>query len=200
MSLKSTSYTNKSVDHFIIDAGAVYKNFEIDPAIGNLVSGELIGATEGGNEFAVETEIRNIAVDGMKGRGKGLAVKEFENPTLLVNLKEVTAQTLALTISGSNVDTTTNSIYDIITTKGTIELTDYLENVALVGRLSDGQPIIVVIENVISIEGLEMKTQDGAEVVIPVKLAGHYDETHLNANRAPYKIYYPKAPVAPVTP
>ncbi|MCM3160986.1 hypothetical protein [Metabacillus litoralis] len=192
MALKTNGFTDSSTQRYFVDAGAVYKNVVIDDT-GAYVAGDLLGATFGGNEFVVETEIRQIQVDGAKGRTKGLENKEFENPTLTVNLKELTAQNLSLVIAGSKVDTTTNTAYDIITSKGAIELDDYLDNIALVGKLTGtDKPIVIVVENVLSIEGLEMKTADNNEVVIPVSLGGHYDQSHYDNKTAPYKIYFPK--------
>ena len=186
MALNSNGFTNSSVDKFLIDAGAVYLNTTFTDGV---LDGTLLGATSGGNEFVVQQEIRQIQVDGMKGRGKGLQVISFMNPNLTVNLKEMTAENLAKAIAGGDVDTADTN-YDIITSKGTIETTDYIDNIALVGRLTGSdKPVVVVIYNVLSIEGLEMTTEDNNEVVIPITFGGHYDETM----EVPYKIYYPKA-------
>lgn len=187
MALKSNGFTNKSTERFLIDAGAVYLNVTKTAEGG--FEGELLGATSGGNEFTIDQEIRQIEVDGMKGRGKGLQVIEYQNPTLTVNLKEMTAQNLAKAIAGGKIDTTTDQAYDIITSKGTIEADDYIGNIALVGKLTGSdKPVVIVLENVLSIEGLEMSFTDSNEVVIPVTFGGHYDET----NEVPYKIYFPK--------
>ncbi|WP_051541330.1 hypothetical protein [Caldalkalibacillus mannanilyticus] len=136
---------------------------------------------------------RAIEVDGLKGRGKGNTVIDAEEPTLTVNLKELTARNIALAIAGAQVDTDSSTAYDIITSKGKIELDDYLDNIAFVGRLSgSGKPVVIVIENAISMEGLKLKTEDAAEAVVPIKFMGHYDQNNVELGQAPFKIYWPK--------
>lgn len=191
MALKTSGYSNKAVEHFVMDAGAIYTNLILDDT-GAFVSGDLLGATEGGNEFVVNQTIRDIVIDGKKGRGKGTQVPERIDATLTVNLKEITAQNLSQVIANAHVDTTSNTAYDILTSKGQIELDNYLGNVALVARYSQGKPIIIFLYNALSIEGLEIKTEDNKEVVIPVTFAAHWDEDNVANDEAPYKIYFPK--------
>lgn len=187
MALKSNGFTNKSTERFIIDAGAVYLNSTFDEGTGEF-TGTLLGATSGGNEFVIQQELREIEVDGVKGRGKGLEVITFQNPTLTVNLKEMTAENLTMALAGGELDTS-DTHYDVLTSKGTIDLEDYISNIALVGRLTGSEkPVVIVVENVLSIEGLTMTFEDDNEVVIPVAFAGHYDES----SKAPFKIYFPK--------
>ena len=66
--LSSTGFNEKTMEHLLLDAGAIYKNFgESDQA--------RVGATSGGNEFDAKADIRQIAVDGVKAKNaKGLEV------------------------------------------------------------------------------------------------------------------------------
>lgn len=187
MVLKTTGFTNNSTNHFIVDAGAVYLNVEFNETTGEF-TGDLLGATSGGNEFVVNQEVREIEVDGLKGRGKGLQAVTFMNPDLTVNLKELSAKNLATVIAGGKV-AEGNEFYDVLTSKGKIEDSDYIDSVALVGNVTGSdKPIVIVLYNVLSIEGLEMSFEDDNEVVVPVTFGGHYDETQ----QVPYKIYLPK--------
>lgn len=187
MTLGTNGFTNASKNHFIVDAGAVYLNATYDEVSGEF-TGDLLGATAGGNEFIVDQEVRQIEVDGMKGRGKGLQAVTFMNPNLTVNLKELSAKNLSKVIAGGDIDST-GEHYDVLTSKGVIEDTDYITSIALVGRVIGSQkPIVIILDNVLSIEGLEMSFEDNEEVVVPVTFGGHYDETM----EVPYKIYLPK--------
>lgn len=187
MSLKTTGFTNGSTNHFIVDAGAVYLNVEFNDDTGEF-TGDLLGATSGGNEFVVNQEVREIEVDGLKGRGKGLQAVTFMNPDLTVNLKELSAKNLATIIAGGEVREG-NEFYDVLTSKGKIEDSDYIDSVALVGNVTGSdKPIVIVLYNVLSIEGLEMSFEDDNEVVVPVTFGGHYDETQ----EVPYRIFLPK--------
>jgi hypothetical protein len=189
MAVKTNGTTTNTPLHYLMDAGAIYKNLAYDELTGEF-TGTLLGATSGGNEFALAQEIRHIEVDGLKGQLKGNSVIDSEIPSLTVNLKEITAQNVALAIAGST--TTSDTNYDIITSKGKIELADYLDNVAFVGRLSgSSKPVVIVIENAISLEGLTISASDKAEAVIPVVFTGHEEE----AGVAPYRIYFPKVVV-----
>lgn len=194
MPLQTTGYTANSPLHYLLDAGAIYKNLTYDELTGEF-TGTLLGATSGGNEFALAQETRVIEVDGIKGQAKGNVVIDSETPSLTVNLKELTAANLSLAIAGSEINSDTN--YDIITSKGKIELTDYLDNIAFVGRLSgSAKPVVIVIDNAISLEGLTITTADKGEAVVPVVFTGHYDENNVELGVAPYKIYWPKVTVA----
>ncbi|MBT2656617.1 hypothetical protein J7E81_15465 [Bacillus sp. ISL-18] len=186
MAIQTNGLTANTPLNYLMDAGAIYKNLIYTPATGEF-TGTLLGATSGGNEFALAQEIRHIEVDGVKGQFKGNSVIDSEIPSLTVNLKEVTAQNLALAIAGST--TTSDTNYDIITSKGKIELTDYLDNIAFVGRISgSAKPIVIVIDNAISLEGLTISTSDKGEAVIPVVFTGHEEV----AGEAAYRIYFPK--------
>lgn len=196
MPLQTTGYTNNSPLHYLLDAGAIYKNLVYTAETGEF-AGDLLGATSGGNEFALAQTTRTIPVDGLKGAGKGNTVIDEEIPSLTVNLKELTANNIALAIAGAKVDKSDTN-YDIITTKGKIELSDYLTNIAFVGRLSgSSKPVVIVIENAISLEGLTIKTADKNEAVVPVVFRGHYDENNVESGAAPFKIYWPKVTVTP---
>lgn len=194
--LQTTGYTANSPLHYLLDAGAVYKNVTYDELTGDF-TGTILGATSGGNEFSLTQETRVIEVDGLKGSGVGNTVIDSESPELVVNLKELTAQNLALAIAGGEVDTTDTN-YDIITTKGKIELSDYLDNIAFVGRISgSSDPIVIVIDNALSVEGLSISTTDKAEAVVPVRFRGHYGADNVELGNAPFKIYFPKITVTP---
>ncbi|WP_423408020.1 hypothetical protein AABM38_20460 [Heyndrickxia sp. MSNUG] len=196
MPLQTTGYTSNSPLHYLLDAGAIYKNVVYDELTGDF-TGDLLGATSGGNEFSLAQETRTIEVDGLKGSGKGNTVIDSESPELVVNLKELTAANLALAIAGGVVDTSDTN-YDIITTKGKIELTDYLDNIAFVGRISgSSDPIVIVIDNALSVEGLSISTKDKDEAVVPVRFRGHYGADNVELGSAPFRIYMPKVTVTP---
>jgi hypothetical protein len=194
MPLQTTGYTTNTPLRYLLDAGAIYKNLIYTAATGEF-TGELLGATSGGNEFTLEQSTRTIEVDGLKGAGKGNTVIDEEIPTLLTNLKELTAENLALAIAGGQVDTA-DTHYDVITSKGKIDTTDYLDNVGFVGRISgSNKPIVIIVENVISVEGINLKTADKGEAVVPIKFQGHYDDGNVTDGAAPFKIYFPKEAV-----
>ncbi|WP_100406264.1 hypothetical protein [Bacillus solitudinis] len=191
MAVQYTGYTDKTPERYLLDAGAVYKNFDFDTMVGTL-----LGATSGGNQFQLTQEKREIEIDGLKGRGKGNTVIVSEEPILTVNLKELTAENLKLAIAGAEIDAATNLDYDIITSKGKIELTDYLDNITYIGKLSgSNKPVIIMIDNALSMEGIDMTMEDDGEAIVPIQFMGHYDANNIELGTAPFKIYWPKEAV-----
>lgn len=180
----STGYNEKTMDHLLLDAGAVYKNF-------GLPNQAIVGATSGGNEFDAKAKIRQIAVDGVKSaNAKGLEVVDSITTTLKCSFLEVTKEILAAALIAT-IDTTTDPDYDIITGKTVISDSDYIENLAWVGTLSgSNKPVIILIENALCLDGLQLKTQDSKDNVLDVTFTAHADPS--NPQALPYKIYYPK--------
>jgi hypothetical protein len=192
MAVKTSGYNSKTAERYVMDAGAVYKNLTFDETTGE-ASGELLGATSGGNEFAIEQETREIEVDGVKGRAKGNTVLVREDVNLTVNLKELTADNVAIAIAGSEKKLSDVEGYDEISGKGRIELTDYTDNIALVARLSGSQkPVIIVLKNVLSMEGFTAKTEESGEMIVPINFGAHYDIDENGVEESPYVIYWPK--------
>lgn len=182
--MPTTGFNEKTMNHLLLDAGAVYKNFgEADQAI--------IGATSGGNEFAAKAKIRQIKVDGVKAaNAKGLEVIDSVTTTLKCKFLEMTEEILKTSLI-ANIDTATETDYDVITGKTIIEDSDYLKNVAWVGTISGSQkPVIIVIENALCLDGLQLKTEDSKDNTLDVTLTAHADPT--KPKELPYRIYYPK--------
>ena len=190
--LQTTGFNEKSMEHLILDAGAVYKNF-------GLSDQAQVGATSGGNEFQAKAKIRQIQVDGVKAaNAKGMEVFDSITTTLKCNFLEVTKEILAAALI-ADIDTASDSNYDIIQGKTVITDSDYIKNLAWVGRLSgSGKPVIIVIENALCLDGLQLKTQDSKDNVLDVTFTAHADPSH--PQDLPYKIYYPKLDVSPSTP
>lgn len=178
-----TSSTTKNI---ILDAGVVYLNY-------GLANERILGATSGGNTFTVERETREIEIDGVKGKVKGMRRLISENAMLTVNLKEMSADNIKLALNGA-VDTT-DLTHDVITSKGDIADTDYLDNVAIVAPvLGKDTPCIIVLSNALSDgDSLEMSLEDDNESTIELQLSAHYDPNALET--VPYEIRYPKQAV-----
>lgn len=182
--INTNGFTNKTMEHLLIDSGAIYKNF-------GLPDQALVGATSGGNEFDVKTKMRQIKVDGVKAaNAKGLELVDSVTTTLKCTFIEMTEEILASALT-ANIDRTTDDNYDIINGKIKIEDSDYIKNLALVGTLSgSSKPIIILIENALCLDGLQLKTQDSKDNTVAVTFTAHADPEDPNA--LPYKIYYPK--------
>jgi len=185
----TTGYSALTPLNLLIDSGAIYASYGVTG------KEKLISATSGGNKFNVKIDFRDVKCDGVKASAKGLKFITKVEVTLETNLLEVTTSTLAMMLLG-DVDSTTDPAYDIITGKTYIADTDYLENVALVGTISGSlKPVIVIIKNALSTEGLSFECKDDDDNVLPITFTGHIDPS--TPNVLPYEVRYPQAVVIP---
>lgn len=181
-----SGFNAQTADRLLLDAGAFYKNFDMDT-----LAGALLGATRGGGEFSAVPDIRAIEVDGVKGSAKGLNALDTWTVTLTANLLELSAESLALALTTGAVDTGSHADYDIVTAANAIALGHYIDNIAWVGRLSgSNKPVVILIYNALNTAGLTLTTADKDEAVVPVTFSANYDATDLDT--PPFRIYYPK--------
>jgi hypothetical protein len=182
-STNTVGYTAATANNLLIDAGAVYKNY-------GQANEALIGATSGGNEFAIAVKTRDIKVDGLKGTVKGLTRIISTDVTLKVNMLEITTDILKMALMGS-VDTSVNTGFDTITGKTEILSTDYIDNIAIVGRLSGSlAPVIIILKNALSSDGIKLSNKDAVDNILPVTFTASIDP--LNPTVSPYEIRYPQ--------
>lgn len=191
-----SGFTAKTAENLLLDAGAFFKNFVVgtDTFDSALAEGKLLGATQGGGTFSAVPTIRKIEIDGVKGAAKGLEIIDEWVVTLMANIKEVTQESImAALATGVAVNGPTG--YKKITVNNYIQLTDYIDNVVWVGKLSKTDtPVIIVVKNAISLGGLTLNMSDKSEGLIPTTFTGHYDATALDT--PPFEIYYPDSSVA----
>lgn len=189
-----SGFNQKTAENLLLDAGAFFVN--LDPATENfddaVTAGKLLGATRGGGKFTAIPKMRTIEIDGVKGAAKGLQVIDAWEVKMLANVLEVTVEGISKALTASEVDTVTNAVYEIIKAKNYIALTDYIDNITWVGKLSGTtEPAIIQVYNALNSNGLTLQTQDKAESVIAMEFMGHYASDDLD--NPPFAIYYPKA-------
>jgi hypothetical protein len=181
--------TATTVEEFLIGPGAVYRNF-VNPDS----PGTLVGATIGGNSVRIEREWYTPEIDGALGPLKGARRLVRELPAVTVRLTEVTKENLMLALSGTQAEdypATEGKTHDRITSKGKIDSTDYLTNVAIIGdKGGTTSPIVFVVKNALSTEPVEVPLGTGRDdVVLAVTFSGHYDPA--SPNVPPYEILSP---------
>lgn len=193
-----SGFTKNTPERLLLDAGAFFKNFiyeeggtSNDTFDSAVAAGKLIGATKGGGEFSAIPAIRQIEVDGVKGRAKGLEVVDSWEVYLKATVLETTAESIRAALGTAAVDTLSDTEYDVITGNAAIELTDYVDNVTWVGTLSGSdKPVIIQVYNGLNTDGLKLTVQDKGEATIPMTFYGHYTFDDLDS--PPFKILYPK--------
>ena len=192
MSKTYSGFQTETAQNLLLDAGAFFFDFEVgtDTFDSAVAANKLAGATRGGGRFIATPNIRAIQIDGVKGKAKGLQVIDSWDVSLSASVLEVTKETLAKALATGQIDDT-DPDYSEITANNYIDVTDYIDNVTWVGKISgNDDPVIIQVYNALNVDGLTLETQDANEAVIAMKFDGHYDTTQLD--EPPFKIYYPK--------
>jgi hypothetical protein len=83
------SVTTATPENILLGAGTIHKNLKFET---NKWTGDIIGATSGGNKVSISGEITNIELDGAMVKVKGLAVKHGGTATMEVNFAELNAE------------------------------------------------------------------------------------------------------------
>lgn len=180
--------TANTYKKFVIDSGAVYLDYG--------EAGEtLLGATRGGNVFNVETEYRDMEVDGAKGPVKGGRRITNVSVSLTANFVELTATIMNKILTGSSVadyPDTPSKTHDQITRSLSIALSDYATNVALVGEVTGNStyPAIFIVKNSIVDGNFELTMADDDETVLAAEFKGHFDPSDVDTE--PWEIRYPE--------
>lgn len=183
--------TDDTYRRFLIDAGAVHVGFT------SIASpGTLLGATRGGNTFTIEAEMKDMPVDGAKGRVKGHQRLTKVNASMTVNLVEITRANLLLALPGASAANfpSVTPTHDEITRALQVALTDYKTNIALIGEVAGlSTPMVFIIENVLAAGGIEIGATDNEEAVLKITLNAHFDPEALDEE--PWRILRPLEPV-----
>lgn len=176
--------TTETYKHFIVDAGAVYKNY-----VDGDNPGEILGATRDGSTFTLEREIREMTVDGSKGPTKGY--RRVTKVTARISAKFIEFRTDLLKLALPGTTSTEEGNYDQIRSALNIALDDYLENIVLIGEKSGtNEPIILGIENPLADGGFEVAMIDEDEAGITIQFTAHFDPEDLA--KEPWFILNPK--------
>jgi len=156
--------TETTCQNYLMDAGAVYKNY-----VDFSNPGDLLGASRGGNSCEIVEEIRNMTADGERYKRKGCQRIIGGSAKLTVKLVEVTAENIQLALAGSELAAG-------VVTGGQIKESDYLDNVTFVGEKSGGGGIVITLENALSTEGLKFTFNDKDEAVLEITFEAFADD------------------------
>ena len=189
-----SGFTEKTANKLLLDAGAFFKNFDVatDTFASAVTAGKLIGATKDGGEFSAVPTIRQVEVDGVKGRAKGLEIVDGWEVYVKANVLEVSKEALILGLCAAKEEAVTllTNDYAHINGKADIELTDYIDNITWVGTLSGSDnPVIIQVKNALNTDGLKLTTKDKDQSVVAMTFYGHY--TYSDLETPPFDVYYP---------
>lgn len=170
-----TKLTKELIENIQIDHGILFKNYGLE-------SQALIGPLRGGTNFKVERTYRNIEIDGIKGKTKGLKTLDDENATLTAKTLNSSLETMADKLPGAKVtrEDTTKKITKIESGElGIISEDEYIENVTMFAQKISGEYIKVTITNAMDENGLDYSAVQKAEGEVEMVYSAHheYDET-----------------------
>lgn len=167
------------------------------PKVGDYVVGawddsedSVLGATSGGNKLSIVSELTPIEVDGATVKIKGLTQKTGEEASMEINLAQHTIESFKRAIVGKEVNSIIKG-YTQIQTKSLLELSDYLDNIAFVGNMTDGTDVIVIMENAICTSGLEVEGKNKETSVVATKFEASADFASGVYDTLPVYIFYP---------
>lgn len=185
--------TEDTVKNMMLGAGTIHKNLKFDKSTKNWnFAASLIGATQGGNKLSIVPNITPIELDGAWVDVMGFDFKIGEAAKLEVNFVEITSELIKTTVIGQLIENAEVDGYDLIESKSHIEKGDYFENLAFVGKRTDGKPIIIIFDNALCTSGFEgegkNKENTAVKCVFKCTQSPGGDLTKL-----PYHIYYPSA-------
>lgn len=166
-------------NNYILDSGAVFLNYGEKNAV-------CLGATEGGNVFGIENEIRYMTFDGEKGAIAGGHRLIGSTPKIIANMIEINYRLLNIVLPGSNINFNSGSV-TIQRAIRRLLASDYIKNIAIVAEHGGtGCFIVFKIKNAVTIENIEIPFEDSAESVVECTFAGCF--TPDDADVEPWEI------------
>lgn len=189
--LKSSGIRPETPKNIMLGAGTIHKGLKLTDGKWNFEE-SLIGATSGGSKFSIVPEYMQIEADGALVKVKGLQQKVGEVATMEVNFLEMTPEILQMCVIGDSAESTDYEGYTEITSRARIQESDYIENLAYVGKKTDGTPIIIIFEQAICTSGLEVEGKNKEAGIFKGVFECVADLTP-EADTLPWRILYPTA-------
>lgn len=196
--VKTSGYTSETAKHYLLNAGAIFKNVSFNSTSGKF-EGEPLGATVGGAKCNIAVNIRQPEIDGVLAKVKGNDVIESVEATLEGTLKEWKKENIAQSLFAdvaTGDGTTAPAGYKIITGRNEILAADYVNNICYVGKISgEESPVIIMLKNALNTNGLAIETKDKNEAGIPFKFEARADANSPEDVNKIWSIFYPETVV-----
>ena len=195
MALKKHGITTETIKKMILGAGVIYKNLKYNSegsGGGPGWEGTVLGATSGGIKFSWEATWLDIEIDGATVLVKGVSKQKVgETASIEGQMTELTEDIL-VTAMHLVEDESEDTNYTKYVSKENVDEDDYLENIAYVGTLSNGDNVIIILPNAICTEAFEMEAKNSEQTTFAVKFDCTADLENDSLNKLDIEIYYPK--------
>lgn len=190
--LKTHGISTETVKNLLLNAAVIYKNLKYAKEKSGW-EGTVLGATSGGVKFHYEIKWLDVDVDGATVAVKGVSKQKIgETAWVEGNMTEIN-ESIFTDVLHMAKTTSEDTKYQKYISKENIGESDYLENIGLVGTLSDGRQVIIIVPNAICTEALELDTKNAAQTTYAVKFEATADPKNEKLNRLDVAIYYPTA-------
>lgn len=191
MALKKHGITTETIKKMILGAGVIYKNLKYNSSGDTGWEGTVLGATSGGIKFSWEATWLDIEIDGATVLVKGVSKQKVgETASIEGQMTELTEDIL-VTAMHLVKDTSEDTNYTKYVSKENVDEDDYLENIAYVGTLSNGDNVIIILPNAICTEAFELETKNSEQTTFAVKFDCTADLENDSLNKLDIAIYYP---------
>ena len=188
MSIGKHSVTTETPKNILLGAGTYLKGLKYE---GNKWTGTPLGATNGGGKIAIKGELRDLEVDGVLVKTKGMTVKLGGTASAEVSYAELNKDIIKLGTHFAEGESDATG-FVMLQDKATITEGDYLDDFGFVGYMADGvTQIIVIFESALCTSGLEVEAKNKEQSVVKLTLEA-VAENAGNLDTLPVKIYYPE--------
>lgn len=187
--LKNHGVTANTPKNIFLGAGTIHKGLTFSGTAWNFTE-SLIGATSGGTKLTIVPTMKDIELDGVDVKVKGLTVKIGETAKMETNVAELTPEIMKMAVLGNSQVATGVTGYTEIVSKSKIETGDYISDLGYVGKTLDGRPIIILFDEALCTSGMELEGKDKDNGVMKLVFECYADITG-DLSKLPYHIYYP---------
>jgi len=184
---RKSGITSATPKNMLINAAVLYANLKYEEG---KWYGDLLGATSGGAKVHISSDFEDVEVDGAIVKVKGMTLKQGEEAYIEANLIEMTPDIIKMTMVAEQAESDIPG-YDLFKTKALLEDSDYIDNIAAIGTLSDGREVIAIMENMLCTSGYEADTKNKNKSVLKCKFecSAGFEDAH---DTLPVFIYYPQ--------
>lgn len=181
--------TQDTVKNIPFGAGTIHRNLKFADGKWNFEN-SIVGATSGGSKLSIKPEYQDLEIDGANVKTKGTTIKVGETAQMDINWAELSTDIIKTSLNAQEGDKVQG--YTLLESKPDVVEGDYWENIAFVGRTTDGRNIIAILDNALCTNGLEMDNKSKGQGVLATTHECYADLTD-DLDTLPYHIYYPDA-------
>lgn len=193
MSLKKHGITSETIKKLILNAGVIYKNLTYSDGEW---TGTVLGATSGGIKFTWESQWLDVEVDGATVLVKGVSKQKVgESASIEGQMTEITEDILVTALHLVQSTSDDSNYVKYVSKENITEDDDYLDNIAYVGTLSNGENIIIILPNALCTEAFELETKNAEQATFSVKFECTANLENDSLNKLDIELYYPTATV-----